>query len=83
MVDIDPAALSRPAASAGTPTLGNKSISVNAPGFPKPKTSQIIPPRIDLEPYYAAVKAFIPSDKWVTYKETIANLAYGMPTLET
>ena len=80
MPDIDPAALSRPAVSVGTPTLATKSISINAPGFPKPKASQIIPARIDLEPYYAAVKAFIPSDKWNLYKDTISDLAFGMST---
>ncbi|KAF4121067.1 transcriptional coactivator HFI1/ADA1 [Geosmithia morbida] len=80
MPDIDPAALSRPAAAGAisTPTLSTKSISLNAAGgAPKSKTSQIVPPRIDLEPYYAAVKAFIPPDKWVLYKETVCNLAYG------
>lgn len=78
MPDIDPAALSRPSISVGTPTLPTKSISVNASGLPKHKTSQIIPPRIDLQPFYAAVKAFIPADKWTLYKQAISGLAYGM-----
>lgn len=80
-INIDPASLSRAEVNLGTPTLTAKSISVNASGAQKPKTSQIVPARIDLEPFYAAVKAVIPSDKWKLYKETVSNLAYGMVPL--
>lgn len=78
MPDIDPAALSRPSVTVETPTLANKSINVNGLGVQKPSKASSIPSRIDLEPYYAAVKTFIPSDKWALYKETVANLAFGM-----
>lgn len=79
MPDIDPAALSRPSMTVETPTLSNKSININGLGLQKPIKASSIPSRIDLEPYYAAVKAFIPADKWALYKETVANLAFGKP----
>ena len=79
--NIDPSTLNPSNVSLGTPTLTTKSISANASGPQKPKTSQIIPPRIDLEPFYAAVKKFIPPDKWTLYKESLSNLAYGMTPL--
>ena len=78
--NIDPSALNQSNVSIGTPTLATKSIS-NVSGPQKPKTSQIIPPRIDLEPFYAAVKTFIPPEKWTLYKESVSNLAYGMVPL--
>lgn len=77
MPDIDPAALSRPAVSLSTPTMAAKTLAMGASGGALKKASQIIPPRIDLEPYYAAVRAFVPNDKWALYKETLCNLAYG------
>ncbi|KAK4646693.1 hypothetical protein QC761_212810 [Podospora bellae-mahoneyi] len=78
MVDIDPAALSRPSISVSTPVLANKSINVSAPSLHKtPKTSQLIPARIDLEPIYTQLKSTIGPEQWVIYKETITNFLIG------
>ncbi|KAL2019714.1 hypothetical protein VTK56DRAFT_9251 [Thermocarpiscus australiensis] len=78
MVDINPAALSRPSISLSTPILSNKSISVTAPSIHKaPKVSQLIPARIDLEPIYTALKSSIGAEQWPTYKETITNFLIG------
>ncbi|KAI1840823.1 hypothetical protein JX265_006936 [Neoarthrinium moseri] len=75
MPDIDPAALSRPSVSLSTPIL--KSITVSAPASQKPKTSQIIPARIDLEPLYAALKSAIGSEQWAVYKESTTQFVLG------
>lgn len=78
MPDIDPAALSRPAVAL-TPTLSAKSISVAIPGAQKfPKTSQIIPSRIDLEPLYTALKSAIGPEQWLVYKESTTEFFLGM-----
>ncbi len=78
MVDINPAALSRPSISLSTPVLSNKSINVSAPSIHKaPKTSQLIPARIELEPIYTTLKASIGAEQWPTYKETITNFLIG------
>lgn len=78
MVDINPAALSRPSVSLSTPLLANKSINVSVPSIHKgPKTSQLIPARIELEPVYTALKASIGAEQWPTYKETITNFLIG------
>ncbi|KAK3996754.1 putative transcriptional coactivator HFI1/ADA1 [Cladorrhinum sp. PSN332] len=78
MVDIDPAALSRPSISVSTPILANKTINVSVPSIHKPvKTSQLIPARIDLEPIYTQLKANIGAEQWVIYKETITNFLIG------
>jgi transcriptional coactivator HFI1/ADA1 len=74
MPDIDPAALSRPSISLSTPIL--KTITVSTPAS-KPKTSQIIPPRIDLEPLYAALKSAIGPEQWATYKESTTQFMLG------
>lgn len=76
MPDIDPAALSRPAASLSTPIL--KSITVSAPTTQKvTKTSQIIPARIDLEPLYTALKSSIGIEQWTVYKESTTQFLLG------
>jgi transcriptional coactivator HFI1/ADA1 len=78
MVDINPAALSRPSISLSTPVLSNKSINVSVPSIHKtPKTSQLIPPRIDLEPIYTKLKASIGTEQWTTYKDSITNFLIG------
>jgi transcriptional coactivator HFI1/ADA1 len=78
MPDIDPAALSRPSISLTTPILSNKSLPLAA-GTLKPKTSQIIPARIDLEPLYTALKQAIGSEQWVIYKEALTQYLIGAP----
>ncbi len=79
MVDINPAALSRPSISLSTPVLSKQSINVSLPSLHKaPKTSQLIPSRIDLEPIYAALKASIGPEQWPTYKESFTNFMIGM-----
>lgn len=75
MPDIDPAALSRPSVNLSTPIL--KSITVSAPSAQKPKTSQIIPTRIDLEPLYAALKSAIGIEQWTIYKESTTQFVLG------
>ncbi|KAJ4302358.1 hypothetical protein N0V88_002502 [Collariella sp. IMI 366227] len=78
MVDINPAALSRPSISITTPVLAKQSINVSIPSLHKtPKTSQLIPARIDLEPIYTALKASIGAEQWSTYKEAITNFLIG------
>ena len=78
MVDINPAALSRPSISLSTPVLSKQSINVSVPSIHKaPKTSQLIPARIDLEPIYTALKASIGAEQWSTYKESITNFLIG------
>ncbi|KAK4249051.1 transcriptional regulator of RNA polII, SAGA, subunit-domain-containing protein [Corynascus similis CBS 632.67] len=78
MVDINPAALSRPSISISTPVLSKQSINVSVPSIHKaPKTSQLIPARIDLEPIYTALKASIGAEQWPTYKESITNFLIG------
>jgi transcriptional coactivator HFI1/ADA1 len=73
--DIDPTALSRPAIST-TPILPPKTISLSALNAPKVSKSSHVPPRIDLEPLYTALKLVI-GDHWGTYKETISLFVLG------
>ena len=81
MVDINPAALSRPSISLSTPILSKQSINVSVPSLHKaPKTSQLIPARIDLEPIYTSLKAGIGAEQWSTYKESITNFLIGTAT---
>lgn len=81
MVDINPAALSRPSISLSTPILSNKSINVSVPSIHKaPKTSQLIPARVDLEPIYTKLKSSIGAEQWPTYKESITNFLIGTCT---
>ncbi|KAK5660140.1 hypothetical protein OQA88_13609 [Cercophora sp. LCS_1] len=77
MVDINPAALSRPSVSLSTPILATKSINVSVPALQKPKTSQLIPARIDLEPIYTALKAAIGAEGWAIYKEATTQFLIG------
>ncbi|KAK4191513.1 transcriptional regulator of RNA polII, SAGA, subunit-domain-containing protein [Podospora australis] len=81
MVDIDPAALSRPSISVATPILSSKSINVSTnPSLIQhkaPKTSTLIPARIDLEPIYTQLKSTIGPEQWTIYKETITNFLIG------
>ncbi|KFA77602.1 hypothetical protein S40288_08410 [Stachybotrys chartarum IBT 40288] len=78
MPDIDPAALSRPTVSLSTPILSTKSLSISAPGSQKPiKTSQFVPPRIDLEPLYSALKSSIGPEQWAVYKESTTEFLIG------
>lgn len=75
-IDIDPAALSRPAAST-TPILPSKSISANAVTSQKTSRKDQWPERINLEPLYMAVKNAI-GDNWTLYKESISLFVMGM-----
>jgi transcriptional coactivator HFI1/ADA1 len=78
MPDIDPAALSRPSVNLSTPILSNKSLSISAPGSQKtPKTSQIIPARIDLEPLYTALKSAIGPEQWLIWAYATAEFFQG------
>ncbi|KAK3900161.1 transcriptional coactivator HFI1/ADA1 [Staphylotrichum tortipilum] len=78
MVDINPAALSRPSISLSTPVLSKQSINVSLPSLHKtPKTSQLIPARIDLEPIYSALKVGIGAEQWATYSESMTNFLIG------
>lgn len=81
MVDINPAALSRPAIGLSTPILSSKTINVSVPSVQKPKTSQLIPARIDLEPIYAALKLSIGPEGWAIYKESTTQFLIGPPLL--
>jgi transcriptional coactivator HFI1/ADA1 len=87
MPDIDPSALSRPpagglgGAGASTPVLAAKTLAAAAAAAPgslkAPKTSQIIPARIDLEPLYAVLKAAVGLEQWTTYKNAISEFMLG------
>src|SRR4051812_26852923 len=78
MVDINPAALSsRPSVSLTTPILSTKSINVSVPSLQKPKTSQLIPARIDLEPIYTTLKSSIGAEGWAIYKEATTQFLIG------
>lgn len=76
MPDINPADLSRPSISLATPLLANKSITVSASSL-KPKTSQIIPPRIELESVYTALKTAVGCDHWKAYKDATSQFLIG------
>ncbi|KAL5594423.1 hypothetical protein BROUX41_001358 [Berkeleyomyces rouxiae] len=75
MPDIDPAALSRPLGGSATPTLGSKplpSVSLH-----KVKTNPLVPPRIDLEPLYVALRNAISAAQWKAYKDAIGKFLIG------
>jgi hypothetical protein len=73
--DIDPTALSRPIST--TPILPPKTISTTVVTAVKPsKPSGHVPPRIDLEPLYTALKTAI-GDHWGTYKDSINLFVMG------
>ena len=76
MPDIDPAALSRPSVISSTPILPPKSLNVTAPSSQKVSKSSHVPPRIDLEPLYTALKAAI-GENWGTYKNAISLFVMG------
>ncbi|KAG9234791.1 transcriptional regulator of RNA polII, SAGA, subunit-domain-containing protein [Amylocarpus encephaloides] len=75
MPDIDPAALSRPAIST-TPILPPKTLSTSVSNVPKVAKSNHVPPRIDLEPLYATLKASI-GEHWKQYKEALGLFMIG------
>jgi hypothetical protein len=75
MADVDPAALlSRPAAISTTPILPPKSITTtsNAPKLAKVQ----IPPRIDVEPIYTALKLAV-GEHWPVYKDAVSLFVMG------
>ena len=77
MPDIDPAALSRAATGSGdavTPLISSKTIL--PPSITKAKASNHVPPRIDLEPLYTALKGAI-GENWATYKEAVSSFMMG------
>lgn len=80
-IDINPAALSRPATSLATPTLTTRTLTLSGTGQKPAKASQIIPSRIDLEPLYAALKAAVTPEQWVIYKNTVSEFFCGMSIL--
>lgn len=78
MPDIDPAALSRPSVTnkSPTPVLPTKPLTATTPVQKSAKFNHV-PPRIDLEPLYMAVKSAI-GDNWGIYKESIGLFLMGM-----
>ncbi|KAI9736480.1 MAG: transcriptional coactivator hfi1/ADA1 [Claussenomyces sp. TS43310] len=76
MPDIDPAALSRPSVSSSAPILPPKSLNVSIPSSQKVSKSSHVPPRIDLEPLYTALKSSI-GENWAAYKEAISLFVMG------
>lgn len=78
MPDIDPAALSRPSLTnkSPTPVLPTKSLTATTPVQKSAKFNHV-PPRIDLEPLYTAVKSAI-GENWGVYKESIGLFLMGM-----
>jgi transcriptional coactivator HFI1/ADA1 len=59
-----------------TPILPPKTLSAPAPSAPKVSKSSHVPPRIDLEPLYTALKTAI-GEHWGTYKESISLFVMG------
>ena len=59
-----------------TPILPPKPLSAQAPNVPKVSKSSHVPPRIDLEPLYTALKTAI-GEHWGTYKESISLFVMG------
>ncbi|KKF95875.1 Transcriptional coactivator HFI1/ADA1 [Ceratocystis platani] len=76
MPDIDPAALSRPAGGSTTPILGSKSLPLGQAAH-KTKTNPLVPPRIDLEPLYVALRNAISAAQWKAYKDAISKFLIG------
>jgi transcriptional coactivator HFI1/ADA1 len=76
MPDIDPAALSRPSISSSTPILPPKTLGLTAGSQQKITKSSHVPPRIDLEPLYTALKSAI-GENWATYKNAISLFVIG------
>lgn len=79
MPDIDPAALSRPSVASATPILPPKSLSIVPPpaaAAPKVSKSNHVPPRIDMEPLYKALKAAV-GEHWGSYQEAISLFVMG------
>ncbi|KAH8820945.1 transcriptional regulator of RNA polII, SAGA, subunit-domain-containing protein [Xylogone sp. PMI_703] len=76
MPDIDPAALSQPSVISTTPILPPKTINAPTPSSQKVSKSSHVPPRIDLEPLYTALKQAI-GENWGTYKESISLFVMG------
>ena len=84
MPDIDPAALSRSdsISSAFPGTLSLKQPNVVS-ALPLQKAIKTVNPaqRIDLEPYYASLKAAV-GDNFAKYKEAISLFILGEPFLQ-
>lgn len=72
---FDPAALSRTTIST-TPILPPKLLSASATIAPKVSKSSHVPPRIDLEPLYMALKNAI-GENWGKYKDSISLFVMG------
>ncbi|TGO08313.1 hypothetical protein BTUL_0215g00160 [Botrytis tulipae] len=77
MPDIDPAALSRSSVTnkSPTPVLPNKSLTATTPVQKSAKFNHV-PPRIDLEPLYTAVKSAI-GENFGIYKDSIGLFLMG------
>ncbi|KAI9048646.1 hypothetical protein LZ554_007477 [Drepanopeziza brunnea f. sp. 'monogermtubi'] len=72
-IDIDPSALfSQPKPILHPP----KVVNTSAPSAPKVSKSNHVPPRIDLEPLYTALKSAI-AEHWGVYKESISLFVSG------
>ncbi|CAL3967546.1 hypothetical protein PZA11_003817 [Diplocarpon coronariae] len=72
-IDIDPSTL----ISQSKPILPPaKAISASVPSVPKSSKSNHVPPRIDLEPLYTALKSAI-GEQWGVYKESISLFVMG------
>jgi len=77
MPDIDPAALNRPSITSSTPILPPKTLSIVPPPAPKVSKSNHVPPRIDLEPLYTALKSAI-GEYWGIYKDAVTLFVMGL-----
>ncbi|KAK2625139.1 hypothetical protein QTJ16_005508 [Diplocarpon rosae] len=72
-IDIDPSTLISQPKPILPPT---KVISTSVPSVPKISKSSHVPPRIDLEPLYTALKSAI-GEQWGIYKESISLFVMG------
>ncbi|KAF2147407.1 uncharacterized protein K452DRAFT_217310 [Aplosporella prunicola CBS 121167] len=63
---------------ASTPTLSNKTLSINGAALQPQKAGQLLTrsPRIDIEPLYTALKAQI-GEHWGAYKEAVSLFVLG------
>lgn len=76
MPDIDPAALSQPSVISTSAILPPKPVTAPSLSSQKITKSSHVPPRIDLEPLYTALKQAI-GENWGTYKESISLFVMG------
>jgi hypothetical protein len=75
MATIAPGSLTQ---TISTPPITTKSLSVSGASVSKPLKVASTTPRIDVEPYYLALKTAIGDKDWITYKTAVALFTLGI-----